>query len=78
MNRYRPPYTTGQIATLLHVAPRTVTKWCDSGRLKCYRLPGSTDRRIREEDLKFFLLVNELPSLEKLEAGLRTGILSIG
>lgn len=38
--------TTGRVAKLLKVAPRTVNQWVDKGRLKGYRLPGSKDRRV--------------------------------
>lgn len=31
--------TTGQVAAGASVCPRTVTKWCDAGLLKFYRLP---------------------------------------
>ena len=34
-------FTTGQVAKICKVAPRTVSKWFDSGRLKGYRIPGS-------------------------------------
>lgn len=40
------PLTSGQVARLLCVAPRTVAKWFDTGRLKGYRIPGSADRRV--------------------------------
>ena len=39
-------FTTGQVAKICKVAPRTVSKWFDSGRLRGYRIPGSQDRRI--------------------------------
>ena len=32
-------FTTGQVAKICKVAPRTVSKWFDSGRLKGYRIP---------------------------------------
>lgn len=48
--------TTGQISRICGVAPRTVSKWFDSGRLKGYRLPGSTDRRVYADDLAAFML----------------------
>jgi len=48
-------YTTGQVAKICKVAPRTVSKWFDSGRLKGYRIPGSQDRRIPREYLIVFL-----------------------
>lgn len=48
-------YTTGQIATMCKVAPRLVTKWFDSGRLRGYRIPGTQDRRVPREYLLSFL-----------------------
>ena len=42
-------FTTGQVAKICKVAPRTVSKWFDSGRLRGYRIPGSQDRRIPRE-----------------------------
>lgn len=48
-------YTTGQVAKMLKVAPRTVSKWFDSGRLRGYRIPGSQDRRIPREHLISFI-----------------------
>ena len=44
-------FTTGQVAKICKVAPRTVSKWFDSGRLRGYRIPGSQDRRIPREHL---------------------------
>lgn len=48
-------YTTGRIAKLCQVAPRTVSKWIDSGRLRGYRIPGSQDRRVTSASLAKFL-----------------------
>src|ERR687886_569888 len=31
-------FTTGQVAKICKVAPRTVSKWFDSGRLRGYRI----------------------------------------
>jgi two-component system response regulator RpaA len=47
--------TTGQIARICSVAPRTVSKWIDSERLPGYRIPGSKDRRVKPPDLVTFL-----------------------
>jgi two-component system response regulator RpaA len=47
--------TTGAIARLCNVAPRTVSKWIDSGELKGHRLPGCQDRRVTREDLIAFM-----------------------
>jgi len=54
-------FTTGQVAKICKVAPRTVSKWFDSGRLKGYRIPGSQDRRIPREHLIKFLNSHGMP-----------------
>lgn len=60
--------TTGQVAQICNVAPRTVTKWFDSGRLRGYRIPGSRDRRIPLNELIRFMKDNEMPT-DALEKG---------
>jgi two-component system, OmpR family, response regulator RpaA len=71
-------FTTGQIGRLCHVAPRTVSKWFDSGKLRGYRIPGSDDRRVLRADLLRFLRENGLPctALESqtLLAGVEPGL----
>jgi len=54
-------FTTGQVAKIWQVAPRTVSKWFDSGRLRGYRIPGSQDRRIPRDALIRFLKENGMP-----------------
>src|SRR4051794_27460457 len=54
-------FTTGQVAKICKVAPRTVSKWFDSGRLRGYRIPGSQDRRIPREALIKFLKEYGMP-----------------
>lgn len=54
-------YTTGEVARLCQVAPRTVSKWFDTGRLKGYRIPGSLDRRIPRESLIEFMRSHGMP-----------------
>lgn len=54
-------FTTGQVAKICKVAPRTVSKWFDSGRLRGYRIPGSQDRRIPREQLLRFLKEHGMP-----------------
>lgn len=51
-------YTTGEIASICQVAPRTVSKWFDSGSLVGHKIPGSKDRRVRREALLDFLSKN--------------------
>jgi excisionase family DNA binding protein len=59
--KLRDVYTTGEIAKLCNVAARTVSKWTDDGKLKCYRIPGSNDRRVTRESLIRFLKANGMP-----------------
>ena len=54
-------FTTGQVAKICKVAPRTVSKWFDSNELKGYRIPGSKDRRIPAENLRAFMARHEVP-----------------
>lgn len=55
-------FTTGEVAKICKVAPRTVAKWFDSGRLKGWRVPGTQDRRIPREALALFLKQNGMPA----------------
>jgi excisionase family DNA binding protein len=59
--------TTGDVARICNVAPRTVSKWFDSGQLKGYRIPGSKDRRIPLPELLRFMKANNMP--RRLPAG---------
>jgi CheY-like chemotaxis protein len=54
--------TTGDVARICHVAPRTVSKWFDSGQLKGYRIPGSRDRRIPVSELVRFMKLHNMPT----------------
>jgi excisionase family DNA binding protein len=65
----RKVFTTGQVAKICKVAPRTVSKWFDSGRLRGYRIPGSQDRRIPREALIRFLKEYGMPLGELEEEG---------
>jgi excisionase family DNA binding protein len=53
--------TTGDVARICNVAPRTVSKWFDSGQLKGYRIPGSKDRRIPVSELTRFMKAHNMP-----------------
>ncbi|MBC8481051.1 MAG: hypothetical protein H8D47_00085 [Planctomycetes bacterium] len=53
--------TTGDISKICHVAPRTVAKWFDRGKLKGYLIPCSKDRRIPLRELKKFMIENNIP-----------------
>ncbi|GJQ27385.1 MAG: hypothetical protein HBSAPP02_24170 [Phycisphaerae bacterium] len=60
--------TTGDVARICNVAPRTVSKWFDSGQLRGYRIPGSKDRRIPVQQLIRFMKLHNIP-LNGLDAG---------
>lgn len=70
-------FTTGQVAKICKVAPRTVSKWFDSGRLRGYRIPGSQDRRIPRDALIRFLKEYGMP-LGELEEEELHKVLLIG
>ncbi len=73
----RTIFTTGQVAKICKVAPRTVSKWFDSGRLRGYRIPGSQDRRIPREHLIRFLKEHGMP-LGDLEDEAMAKVLIVG
>jgi excisionase family DNA binding protein len=60
--------TTGEVAKICNVAPRTVSKWFDSGTLKGYRIPGSRDRRIPANELMRFMRAHGIP-MEGMTSG---------
>lgn len=70
-------YTTGEVARICQVAPRTVSKWFDTGRLKGYRIPGSLDRRIPRDSLIEFMRSHGMP-LGELGAMVGGKVLLIG
>src|SRR5437868_13570428 len=67
--------TTGEVAKICNVAPRTVSKWFDSGALYGYRIPGSKDCGIPLNQLIRFMKQHGMP-LNGLMTG-STGILII-
>lgn len=69
-------FTTGEVARICHVAPRTVSKWFDTGKLRGYRIPGSRDRRIPREQLVAFMRAHEMP-MDGLDLGV-CRILAVG
>ena len=62
MNKRKDILTTGQVAQICKVAPRTVTKWFDSGQLRGYRIPGGRDRRIPASELIRFMKAHDIPT----------------
>ncbi len=76
MARNKDVLTTGEVARICKVAPRTVTKWFDSGQLRGYRIPGSKDRRIPVTQLIRFMRQNNMP-LEGMVHFTKTRILIV-
>lgn len=68
MNQTKDVLTTGDVAKICNVAPRTVSKWFDSGKLRGYRIPGSKDRRIPLPQLVQFMRAHDIP-LNGLDSG---------
>ena len=62
MSKGKNVLTTGDVAKICNVAPRTVSKWFDSGQLKGYRIPGSKDRRIPVNELIRFMKKHNMPT----------------
>ncbi len=53
-------FSTFQAAKICHVAPVTIIRWIEAGRLGSYKTPGG-HRRIQEQDLVKFIEDNGLP-----------------
>lgn len=68
MHQEKEVLTTGEVAKICNVAPRTVSKWFDSGQLTGYRIPGSKDRRIPVAQLVRFMKDHKIP-LDGLNTG---------
>lgn len=61
LEKIKDVLTSGEVAKVCNVAPRTVAKWIDSGTLQGYKLPGSRDRRVTKVSLLSFLRDNNMP-----------------
>jgi len=70
-------YTTGSIAKMCQVAPKTVAKWFDSGELEGYLIPQSKDRRVPSEAILSFIKKNRMPIPEELR-GSNPRVLLVG
>ena len=72
--------SSSEVANLCGVAPRTVSKWVDAGKIPgAYRIPGNGknpaagDRRIPSEGLMLFFRENGMPVPRELRAVLLSG-----
>lgn len=53
--------TTGQVAKICRISQQSVIRCADDGALKCFRVPGSTHRRIMVDDVRSFMTQNNIP-----------------
>ncbi len=69
-------YSTSEVAKFCHVTADTIRKWAEAGRINVFKTPGG-HRRIRHDELLFFLRDNGIPvSNELIEENMR--VLVIG
>lgn len=54
-------YSSGDVAKICNVTPRTIIRWISAGKLAAFKLPGRGNNRIAEEDLVAFLRANAMP-----------------
>jgi len=59
--KYRKVMTTSQVANILKVSPRTVSKWGDSGKLKQWKI--NKDRRFNLADVVEFAKLSGMQAL---------------
>jgi excisionase family DNA binding protein len=54
MTTPEPLLTSGEVAALFKVGPKTVTRWAAAGRISSIRTPGG-HRRFRESEIRALL-----------------------
>ena len=65
MNLNKSVFTTGEVARICGLSQQTVIRCFDSGRIKGFKIDGSTYRRIPRQSLIEFMKKNNIP-LDKL------------
>lgn len=78
MRKTKDILTTGEIAKICRVSPRTVSEWIDCGHLKGYRIPISQDRRVTVSSLFDFLHKNNMPAAEDVWHLLNHSVIVVG
>lgn len=69
-------FTTGDVAFICKVSPRTVSKWYDLGYLGGFKVPGALDRRITPTHLKKFIYDNGMEEVLEEDKFFRVGEIS--
>jgi CheY-like chemotaxis protein len=63
----RDLFTTGQVAQICEISAMTVIRYCDSGKIKAFKSPVTSVRRIPREELVRFMKAYDIP-IGRLEA----------
>lgn len=61
MRNTQTTLTTGEAARLCQVSTQTIIRAFDAGKLKGWRVPGSSFRRIPRANLLIFMAENGIP-----------------
>ena len=54
-------FTTGTAAKVAHLSQQSIIRACDTGVLQCFKVPGSTHRRIPRHALIRFMCAHGIP-----------------
>jgi len=54
-------FSSGDVAKVCDVNPRTVIRWIEAGKLNAFKLPGRGNNRVKHSDLLDFLQENQIP-----------------
>jgi two-component system response regulator VicR len=54
-------FSSGDVAKICDVNPRTVIRWIEAKKLKAFKLPGRGNNRVKHSDLLNFLVQNKIP-----------------
>ncbi len=57
-------FTAGEAARICGLSHGTILRCMDTGRLRCYRVPGSTHRRVTRKALEEFIGEHGLPAID--------------
>jgi two-component system response regulator VicR len=56
-------FSSGEVAKICDVNPRTVIRWIEAKKLKAFKLPGRGNNRVKHSDLLDFLVQNKSISM---------------
>ena len=68
--------TVSQASKYCKVAPKTIINWIEAGHINAYKTVGG-HRRIKKEDLDYFLAEHKMPSFDQADENKRKKILVV-